>query len=364
MITINAASLDWRTNGKGSWNVILDNLEPNTQNIGFSEGYPATVSGKKITLTNSSRPIGDLSYETVEGNAVHANTLFGIGDAKESMDVITGIGQRKFKKYIVTGDESWSTYAYNDHCWCCAAAITDSKSHGSSTVPNVICAGYKTVGIIDNTTTGDHLVSLNSTWNSANLLVFKNVDCSSILEFTTKIAGTIVYYEVADTVGLPIEEDPQVLSFEEGANVTKSCSSTGEGDYELSYDGTDYTISTKSSRKYIKTIDGVTELVTGMSSVDVRCGRDHLSDLTRMFGSTLEPGTLSDFYPGPDVERLQTAVQPGFAFELQGHGAQERGVQCHRHGRYRVHPCCHHSAVHQETAYCKHLDNWCVRRRS
>jgi len=289
-ITRNASQLGWRTNTQGSWTAIIDDINPSTANISFSNGYTATVTNRKVSLTNSTRPTGSVTYEVEEvSNTAYADNLSAVGSVKDTLDVVTGEKGTKIGSYTFTGNETWTKptpTAHPDVFNC----VINGRAFGNG---NLLLAGYVNIENITSFYNSDRSVRGATSGSSISIRNSLYIDPTA---FAAYMAGKTIYYELAEPTSS--ETAPQPLSLSQGSN-TASMTTTSTGDkpvFPMSYDGTDYTISTKSSRVYLKDVNNTVERVTGVTSISVRGGRDNVIDLTRMFGSGLEPGTLNDFY--------------------------------------------------------------------
>ena len=88
-ITTVSSNLDWRTNDKGKWKALIKDIQPNGT-ITFSEGYTATVSGRMVTVSNSTKPVGTVTYATDDTNTVNTGLLYGAGTAYDSVEAVAG----------------------------------------------------------------------------------------------------------------------------------------------------------------------------------------------------------------------------------------------------------------------------------
>jgi hypothetical protein len=139
------------------------------------------------------------------------------------------------------------------------------------------------------------------------------------------MAGKTIYFELATPTTDAAE--PQSLTFVAGLNNVheESMDITGTP-LTLEYTGTDYAIAAKSTRVYLKDVDGTVERVTGVTSIQVRGGRDNVMDLTRMFGSGLEPGTLDAFYSlFPTWRGYKLPYNEGSLLNFKGTGLKSVG---------------------------------------
>ena len=303
--TLDAATLDWRTNGKGTWRTLIEDIAANTTDISFSEGYTATVTGKKVTISNTARPTGTVTFATDSDNTAYVSLLASVGSSKDTLDAVTGDRTDKFDKLEININNYPSPTTYSSGSWrgfylsssfttyttrvgyiASNPEITSLPTTGSTAVNPHMWLGVNNSGL--------YLVwSTSATYVPSEWYDMEN-DTYNLNGFKAWLADNPfeVFYK-KQTAGI-LEDTPQEVPMEDGTNFVNADNT--DASYSTSYDGTDYTIATKSARKYIKTINGSTELTTGVSSVAVRGGRDNLIDLTRMFGAGLEPGTLDAFY--------------------------------------------------------------------
>ena len=317
-ITKSASILDWRTNTQGRWTAVADDIAPSTQDISFGNGYTATVTNRKITVENQTRPSGTVTYAVEDvANTAYAGNLAAVGSVKDTLDVVTGERTSKTVTITLDGTENWVNYTYT----------SGTKMSRGFTIYNFLnYQPNRLAYIVDNSLFGS--VSGMTEWDgnkpviwigvsNANLYIAWNaynnqaIVPSSWYDYSTdtlNVAGfkawlaehpvTVTYAPPANQQPEPVEDIPQPLSLSTGSNIA-SMTDTSTGNkpsFPMSYDGTDYTISTKSARVYLKDVNGTVERVTGVTSIPVRGGRDNVMDLTRMFGSGLEPGTLDAFY--------------------------------------------------------------------
>ena len=250
---------------------ILDNVSPADYNTQLELGSTATT------------------YEPYhDGGTVQAPTpLFAVGTAADEFEVVSGVTTRKMAS-VDLGTLAWGSYhaADSNHPYGWAQVTLQGKKPG---VMTMISSKYQILyAWSDKIIRGDSGLSVI-------YLVDSSLEGKTGTEVATAMSGTMLYYEL-DTPTTSTTT-PAQISLQAGNN-TAMQTDGGRTLESLSIDyvGTDYSIATKSSRKYVKMINGVTELVTGVSSVSVMGGRDNLIDLTRMFGAGLEPGTLDDFY--------------------------------------------------------------------
>lgn len=297
--TINAGLLDWHTNTKGRWTAIVPDIAPSTQDIIFGAGYEATVTGRKVTLNNVERPSGTLTYATeIMTNTAYANDLKAVGTVKDVLDISTGARSSRFGTMTLDGGEAWNWAAASSILWISYAALGvaqwASRTGGIQAVSNRLLN-------MSRTALGDNVsgFSMGDTVSSnQNNIDIKLKDVTSEAEARAWLVANplTVVYELASVNDT--EETAQDLDMDEGDNLVSLDEGTTDMDstFSMTYDGTDYTIVTKSTHVYLKSINGVAERVTGITSVDVRGGRDNVMDLSGMFGIGYEPGTLAEFY--------------------------------------------------------------------
>lgn len=298
-ITRNASQLGWCTNTQGSWTAIIDDIASSTQNISFSNGYTATVTNKKVSLTNSTRPTGSVTYEVEDiANTAYTSELAAVGSVKDTLDVVTGERSTKLGVMTLNGTENWSWSSSTPLAYISYTTLGvpawPSRSGGITAICGTLpCVSRNDLNNdISAFSMGD---TTGSNQSNIDIRIEGKSSLADVKAWLTENTITIYYELVTPT---STEDAPQELSLAEGSN-TSSMMDTSTGDkpsFPMSYDGTDYTISTKSTRVYLKDVDGTVERVTGVTSFNVRGGRDNIMDLTRMFGSGLEPGTLDAFY--------------------------------------------------------------------
>jgi hypothetical protein len=239
---------------------------------------------------------------TPMGGSATFSDLHGVGDVKETLDIVTGEKQVKFGS-VDLGILTWSKTTgnvlptnsfYTTNLQQLGFYFGGSNNEvggyvACSAYPWYDGAGYSDMP--DRTIKGIIGISAGA---SQDLLIRDSrfADGASLKQ---ALSGVYAYLPLAEPT--TSTETPQPLTFTAGLNnVHEENMDIAGTPIDMEYTGTDYVIPTKSSRKYVKTIDGVTELVTGGNAVSVRGGRDNLIDLTRMFGAGLEPGTLDAFY--------------------------------------------------------------------
>lgn len=298
-ITRNAIQLNWCTNTQGSWTAIIDDINPSTQNISFSNGYTATVTNKKVSLTNSTRPTGFVTYEAEDiDNTAYASELAAVGSVKDTLDVVTGERSTKLGVMTLNGTENWSWSSSSPLAYISYTTLGVQAWPNRSGGINAICGILPCVSRNDLNSDISAFSMGDTTGNNQSNIDIRIEGKSSLADVKAWLTENplTIYYELSTPTST--EDAPQELSLAEGSN-TSSMTDTSTGDkpsFPMSYDGTDYTISTKSTRVYLKDVDGTVERVTGVTSFNVRGGRDNIIDLTRMFGSGLEPGTSDAFY--------------------------------------------------------------------
>lgn len=332
-ITKSASILDWRTNTQGRWTAVVDDIAPSTQNISFGNGYTAIVTNRKITVENSARPSGTVTYAVEDvANTAYAGNLAAVGSVKDNLDVVTGERNVRLGSYTFTGEEtiSLSDFRHVDGYYCDVfpSTLVPNIRNDYATVskPNMICGflEIRSYASIYNTEPVSVGISLHSSYSF--VIRVPNYIANSSSTLLAWLAGKTIYYELAEPTSA--EETPQPLSLSAGAN-TASMTDTSTGDkpvFPMSYDGTDYAIAAKSSRVYLKDVDGTVERVTGVTSIPVRGGRDNVMDLTRMFGAGLEPGTLDAFYSlFPAWRGYKLPYNPGNLLNFKGTGLKSVG---------------------------------------
>lgn len=298
-ITRNTSILDWKTNTQGRWTAIIPDISPSTSNISFSRGYESTVTGRKVSITNTSRPVGEVTYE-VEGieNTAYADNLAAVGTVKDTLDVATGERNTKLGVITLNGTENWSWSSSTPLAYISYTSLGVPEWPSRSGGITAICGILPCVSRNDLNSDISAFSMGDTTGNNQSNIDIRIEGKSSLADVKAWLAANplTIYYELA--IPTSTEDAPQELSLVEGSNTASMTrSSTGDKtEFPMSYDGTDYTISTKSTRVYLKDVNGTVERATGITSIDVRGGRDNVMDLTRMFGAGLEPGTLADFY--------------------------------------------------------------------
>lgn len=288
----NASQFNWKSNTQGRWTAVVDDIAPSTQDISFGNGYTATVTNRKITVDNPTRPSGTVTYAVEDvANTAYVGNLAAVGTVKDTLDVVTGERNVKIGSYTFTGNESWLAYG-NTNQYCTTQGVSDAKfAVGALCVSD----GLDCIAAADPTDLPEGKCMLSRT-DTLKRFYIRDTSLTSQEDCQAYTVGKTIYYELAESSS--VEDAPQHLSLSTGAN-TASMTDTSTGDkpvFPMSYDGTDYAIAAKSTRVYLKNVDGTVERVTGVTSIPVRGGRDNVMDLTRMFGSGLEPGTLDAFY--------------------------------------------------------------------
>jgi len=277
-ITANAASLDWRSNKHGVWKALVKDMAPNSS-VAFSAGLTGTVAGRQVTVESPSMPTGFMTYTTDITDGVVGSMLYGAGSVSDSLEVVGGEKTVRMGSYTFTGNETWMEYPYISNAWSSKTIITDSKSHSVAIVPNVILPGYDIVGVINASSAGDKLCSLNSTYNAANTLAIRDTSCTTAEELAAKLAGKTIYYELAEP--MTSTETAQSLALQTGVN-NLALNERGSS-FTLDYTGTDFTLQLDSAHKYAFSDNGVKSVLTGSSEQAVTGGQDMLVDVTRMF---------------------------------------------------------------------------------
>ena len=240
-ITLDAAKLDWMTNGNGLWAATLDDLDGNS--VTFEEGYTNTVSGKLVKVTNASRPVGTITYITNDAGVSASQALYSIGEASDQQEAVSGTLTQK----VLSVDLSTLTWTEDDGTY--SAEVDNIKPDTT----NVMCSTGQEVSVSGTT------ISLVSDSSPTGTLFYE--------------AGTPVVMETT----------PQTLTLGEGINNLAQTDGGRTALFSLTYDGTEFTLPLDSTHKYAFSDNGTKSIITDASEQAVTGGQDMLVDVTRMF---------------------------------------------------------------------------------
>ena len=253
---------------------------------------------------------------TLMGGSATFSDLHGVGDVKETLDVITGEKQVKYGE-VDLGTLSWNLTVARFY-----VNLPDLSSASISS----ICSKYvKTGATAADMADGTYRLGLGYATAGVVALIIRDDSYTTAAAFKTAVSGVMLYYELATPTTASLT--PQPLTFNAGLNnvYEENMDITGTP-VTMEYTGTDYTIAAKTSRVYLKDVNGTVERVTGVSSFSVRGGRDNVMDLTRMFGAGLEPGTLADFYSlFPTWRGYRLPYNKGSLLNFKGTGLKSVG---------------------------------------
>lgn len=258
-------------NAVTSWADMAAVMPAYLSNVAYNEGEVVGRSGG-VTTTSG-------------GSATFSN-LHGVGTAKDTQDVVTGAKTVKMGS-VDLGTLNWNKYFNLDHTFY--VSFPEGVGTQTGVQANIICDKYKAV------TTGAAVLLPNLCIQLATNLAIHDDSYSDAVLFKAAMSGVILYYELAEPT--TFSETPQSLIAVNGLNNVheQNMSITGTP-LTMGYTGTDQTIPTETTSKYLARIDGVDSVVENVESIDVRGGRDRVIDLTYMFGEGSEPATAADFY--------------------------------------------------------------------
>ena len=228
----------------------------------------------------------------------YASDLASVGSVKDTLDVATGERSTKLGVMTLNGTENWSWSSSTPLAYISYTTLGIPAWPSRSGGITAICGTFPCVSRND-LNSDISAFSMGDTTGNNQLNIDIRIEGKSTLadvKLWLVENPLTIYYELSEPSS--VEDTPQPLLLSVGSN-TASMTATSTGDkplFPMKYDGTDYSISTKSSRVYLKDVNGTVERITGVTSISVRGGRDNIMDLTRMFGSGLEPGTLDAFY--------------------------------------------------------------------
>ena len=317
-ITTNVASLNWRTNTKGTWKALVKDLSPNTA-VTFSDSFTGVVTGKQIVVESSTMPTGFITYTTDDTNVAVGGALYGAGTAYDSVEAVTGEKSVKIDS-VDMGSLSWLYDSTNVRFYTTDLANVIKKP--SSWSP-VIAAPYVYTAGLAGTGTKDMMIGCFST----GYVYIVNKAYTDPTEFKIAMSGVYLYYELA--IPATSTETAQSLTFTSGNNTF------GGGSFDATYEGTEYSIPLGKNCKYIHRFpDGTEELLTGsttVTSVDVRGAQDKLINLTHWFGNGMEP-SINDFYKlYPKWKFYDIPYDSGTILNYKGTGIQTIGFNAYDH---------------------------------
>lgn len=317
-ITTNVASLNWRTNTKGTWKALVKDLSPNTA-VTFSDSFTGVVTGKQIAVESPTMPTGFITYTTDDTNVVVGGALYGVGTAYDSVEAVTGEKSVKIDS-VDMGSLSWLYDSTNVRFYTTDLANVIKKP--SSWSP-VIAAPYVYTAGLAGTGTKDMMIGCFST----GYIYVVNKAYTDPTEFKIAMSGVYLYYELA--IPTTSTETAQSLIFTSGNNTF------GGGSFDATYEGTEYSIPLGKNCKYIHRFpDGTEELLTGsttVTSVDVRGAQDKLINLTHWFGNGREP-SINDFYKlYPKWKFYDIPYDSGTILNYKGTGIQTIGFNAYDH---------------------------------
>lgn len=287
-ITANAASLGWRTNNKGVWKALVKDMAPDTPVV-FDSGLTGTVAGKQVTVEAPSMPTGFMTYTTDDDTSVYGGVLYGAGNVSDSLEAVGG------EKTVRMGSVDLGTPEWTEGTGVWTATLADVKSGTTCLVSD---NGY-TMSVSGTTLT---------------------------VTSTTSPTGTL-YYELATPT--TSTETTQSMSLEQGSDTI------GGGSFSATYEGTEYTIQLIKGCKYIHRDEaGTDHYITPNTAIQlsVRGGVSKLLDLTRWFGSTLEPTTIAGLYAlYPTWKTYDIPYTEGIIVNYKGTGVQTIGFNAYNH---------------------------------
>ena len=214
---------------------------------------------------------------TPMGGSATFTGLHGVGNVVETQNIITGERNTRFGS-IDLGTLTWNYSSY----WY-SSGIANSVKRPTSSNQSVAIISTKY-----NVRTANGLAAGGIAIASSGSIYVTN---GSTTETPT---GTLVY-ELAESI--PSQETPQPLTVANGPNIVHEADMSITGaSLAMTYTGTDQTLVTDTSRKYLQRINGVDEVVENVASIDVVGVRDRVIDLTYMFGAGREPATAASFY--------------------------------------------------------------------
>lgn len=270
-ITTSVSSIDWKSNNKGVWKAIVKDMEAGSTPV-FSEGYTATVTGKKITISNSTRPSGMVTYTSDLTDAVAGGVLHGVGTVSDSLEAVAGDKTVRMGS-VDLGTLDWNPYEEPSEQRPYGRTVASIPDRNSGTV-NLVCSDY--------TAKYD---------NQANKVVYGNPSSTQIIlidssltgktgaEIQAALSGVILYYELATPT--TSTETAQPLTLQTGVN--NLALNERDSSFTLDYTGTEFTLPLDSTHKYAFSDNGTKSIITGSSEQAVTGGQDMLVDVTRMF---------------------------------------------------------------------------------
>ena len=322
-ITTNVASLNWRTNTKGTWKALVKDLSPNTA-VTFSDSFTGVVTGKQIVVESPTMPTGFITYTTDDTNVVAGGALYGAGTAYDSVEAISGEKTVRMGSYTFTGEETWSYNTnYPNRFGFGVAGAADA---GWSLISSV----YTTVhSVAAWTSIPDMQAGLKESYSSGSGAKFyvRDSNYTDASAFAAHMAGKTIYFELATPT--TTTETAQPITLTSGNNTF------GGGSFDATYEGTDYYIPLGKNCKYIHRFpDGTEELLTGsttVTSVNVTGAQDKLINLTHWFGKGKEP-SINDFYKlYPTWKFYDIPYDSGTILNYKGTGIQTIGFNAYDH---------------------------------